>query len=220
MLIDMIGCSFGRLTVIGIGPRLFSGLDRKGLRRKKTSLLVRCECGNEKHVFAGSLRNGSTVSCGCYIRELRKTLPRLGARTTCHNHLHPLYSVWWSMHVRCYNPKNKRWSRYGGRGIEVCERWNVFENFVEDMPERPYGYSIDRIDNDGNYEPGNCRWADAKMQGNNSSTTRIIEYKGDRLSITQFAEKYHMKVATLWARLKKGMSIAEALETPLRGKCF
>lgn len=206
---------FGRLTVINLGDPLVS-TDRSGRSRIRNRVRCRCECGVIKDFFLRDIVQGITVSCGCYSREQSKIRNRYRARTVCHDHSHPLRSVWWSMHVRCYNLKNSRWHRYGGRGIAVCQRWNVFENFLADMPDRPPGTSIDRIDNDGNYEPSNCRWATAKEQANNSTTARIIEFRGESLSITQLAEKYGLKPATLWARLKYGWSIEDAITKPLR----
>lgn len=208
-----IGDRFGRLVVASYGTGRMTG--KKNPRLRKT-VVVKCDCGKSKEVVECALVSGQTTSCGCFRREQKQIANRKNAKTVCHDWSHPLASVWWSMHVRCSNPNNKRWHRYGGRGIVVCERWNTFSNFLEDMPERPAGMTLDRRDNDGNYEPGNCRWATKKTQGNNSSKTRLFKYRGEQLSITQFAEKYGMKAATLWARLKRGMTIKDALSLPLR----
>jgi hypothetical protein len=210
---DMIGKRFGRLVVIGDGDGKAIGIKKVRIR---PTWILQCDCGTIKELTQASVKVGSAKSCGCYQKEKQQVTARKNAKTTCYQQDHPLKSVWWSMHVRCYNKKNKRYHRYGGRGIKVCERWNSFENFVADMPPRPEGFSIDRIDNDKDYEPGNCRWADSKTQGNNTSQTRFYEYKGERLSITQLAEKYALKAATLWIRLKSGWNIEEAIERPLR----
>jgi hypothetical protein len=116
------------------------------------------------------LRNGHTRSCGCLGHEWTKS----GKANLKHGQakkgmISPEHKIWQGIIKRCTNPNNHKWHRYGGRGIIVCNRWKIFENFLADMGERPKGLSIDRINNDGNYEPGNCRWATAKIQANNQT---------------------------------------------------
>jgi hypothetical protein len=113
------------------------------------------------------------------------------------------YSVWASMLTRCHNPKSVRFYNYGGRGISVCERWATsFENFLDDMGFAPSpAYSIDRINNDGNYEPGNCRWATRKEQSNNTRFNRTLVIDGVSKTLTQWAESSGLGVSTIWARL-------------------
>jgi len=127
---------------------------------------VKCQCGIRKVVCSHRLRNGDTRSCGCLKRD---TMARVMKdwHTTHGGSYTKLYNVWSGMFKRCYNPNNKNFNNYGGRGISVCERWNDFANFREDMGECPKGMLIDRIDNDGNYEPSNCRWTDPKTSSNN-----------------------------------------------------
>ena len=113
------------------------------------------------------------------------------------------YSIWAIMKNRCFNKNSKRYKDYGGRGVSVCDRWLDFNNFYEDMGKRPDGMSIDRINNDGNYEPLNCRWATPEQQANNKRKTKHFLYNGDTLTIPQFARKYNMSKQTIMTRMKK-----------------
>ena len=199
------GTVFGRLTVIGKSTR------------KSGAWICRCQCGNEREVNRTHLMQGSYKSCGCLRKEQFTKMSRDRSSTTCDTSRdHPAYFSWVSMHTRCTNPNCKDWARYGGRGIAVCDRWKVFENFLMDMGARPRGTSIDRIDNDGSYEPGNCRWADAKTQRNNACNVHIVEYKGESMSLSMLAETVGIKRNTLGKRLKRGMSVDQAVKTPLR----
>ena len=121
-----------------------------------------CDCGTEKVIFAQSIKYGKSLSCGCLLR-IRKATAKHGLSST------KQYKAWAGIIQRCTNPKNHKWHRYGGRGITVCDRWRTYDNFLSDMGERPAGLSVDRIDNDGNYEPANCRWSTPKEQSNNTS---------------------------------------------------
>jgi hypothetical protein len=115
-----------------------------------------------------------------------------------------LYQIWLAMKGRCRNVRNKNYDRYGGRGISVCARWlEGFQNFLDDVGERPEGTSLDRINNDGNYEPSNCRWVNQKIQGENRCTTRFIEYGGLKLNISDWAKRLRIHSTTLHRRIKK-----------------
>jgi hypothetical protein len=150
---DLTSRRFGRLVALE-----FAGRSKKGNAYWK----CRCDCGNVVTVEKPNLK-WSTVSCGCYRTEVNGTH---------HMTESPTYQSWCSLITRCTNQNRKDWKNYGGRGIKVCDRWlHSFENFLADMGPRPDGMTIDRIDNDGNYEPGNCRWATKLEQ--NRNTTRI-----------------------------------------------
>lgn len=126
-----------------------------------------------------------------------------------------VYKSWTDMMMRCTNPKNKRWKDYGGRGIRVCERWRVARNFCLDMGERPEGMTLDRIDNDGNYEPANCRWASRVRQQNNKRSNRVISYEGTTLTCTEWARRLGIDVSTLSKRINRsGWTVERALTTP------
>jgi len=132
----------------------------------------------------------------------------------------PEYSIWMNLRARCNNPKNNRYDSYGARGIKVCDRWMAdFVNFLEDMGRRPSkAHSIDRIDNDGNYEPGNCRWATRKEQCRNRRSSRFLEFNGQVKTAAEWAEEVGIEQSTLNLRLKYGWSVERALTQPLRGK--
>jgi hypothetical protein len=128
---------------------------------------------------------------------------------------HPLYSIWLGMRARCKDKNLKYYCNYGGRGIKVCERWQVFANFVEDMGPRPEGYSLDRINNDGNYEPNNCRWADKKQQSRNTRRTNKVVIDGKQYLIIDLADRAGMKADTILNRIKKGLPFEEII-SPVR----
>jgi hypothetical protein len=146
----MTGRQFGRWRVVA-----FEG-------GKDPRWLCACTCGTTRSVLGAPLRRGGSTSCGCCAREATSARARHGHRRG--DAVSRVYRCWQSMIQRSTNPKNKDFHHYGGRGITVCERWHSFQNFLADMGEPPPGLTLDRRDNDGNYEPRNCRWATQSEQ--------------------------------------------------------
>ena len=133
--------------------------------------LYRCDCGTEKEIMDSSVKRGNTKSCGCLLRENGRKTAKLN--TTHGMRYTKEYECWKSMKQRCSNPNKDGYKNYGGRGIKVCDRWlNSFENFYADMGPKPVGHSIDRINNDGNYEPKNCKWSSNSDQAYNRRPKR------------------------------------------------
>ena len=126
--------------------------------------------------------------------------------------------IWRDMLRRCEDKRNQAYYRYHGRGIKVCARWHKFENFLEDMGKRPKGMTLDRIDNNGNYCKENCRWATYKEQANNARSNRILEFNGEKMNLSQWAEKIGIQSGTIHARLKVGWSVERALTEKLYKK--
>ena len=119
------------------------------------------------------------------------------------------------MRYRCFNPKKHNFKYYGGRGIKVCKRWLDFANFVADMGDKPQGTTLDRINQDGDYEPSNCRWATKLQQANNARSNHKLLVDGETLGLCEAARKYNIRVETIWRRLKFGWGNEEAVKTPV-----
>lgn len=202
---DLTGQVFGRLTVLS-----FAFKDKNGNSRWS----CRCECGNTKVIWASALRRNLTKSCGCLLseasRERRTTHGKSGGKDAT-------YNIWAGMIKRCSNPNAHGYSRYGGRGIKVCERWQEFAAFLEDMGTKPKGYSIERLDIDKGYEPDNCTWIPKGEQSRNKSTSRRITANGQTMLLVDWATQTGIHEATISSRIDKlGWTSQKAVTTPVK----
>lgn len=199
-----VGDRFGRLIITEFLPI-------KTWQNRRINCI--CDCWKAHECFLFVLRIGNTKSCGCLRSEL----------STPHGcckrwKVTKEYRAWQQMKVRCYKKTFRDYERYGGRGIKVCDRWvNSFENFFEDMGISKKWYSLDRIDNDGNYEPWNCRWADNYQQMKNRVNTIFLEYNWETLCLAEWSRKLWISRATLKDRIwKLWWSTEKALTTPVK----
>ena len=220
---NLVGKRFGMLEVIS----------RAGSDKNKRALwLCRCDCGNKKIVSTKLLSSGDTKSCGCF--GYSSSVERLKSYRTKHNKYHTrLYTIWRGIKQRCYCPKNVRYDRYGARGICVCDEWkNDFASFYnwsiengytdEKLLNGKYKWTIERINNNGNYEPENCKWATIEEQSNNKCNNRFIEYNGEVKTVAQWARFFEMNPYIIYHRLFKGWDVQKALTTPkiIKGKSY
>jgi hypothetical protein len=190
----MIGQRFHRLIVLS------RALATAGNRGKRWH--CKCDCGAETISRSDALKNGRAKSCGCHRAELGgKHVVEMN--TTHGMYGTPEYKTWRSMVDRCTNPNSHCWLDYGGRGITVCDEWRKFENFYADMGNRPEGMTLDRLDVNGNYSRGNCRWADRKTQARNKRNNHIIEHDGVAATMAEWAEKANMAQWKLKQRLTR-----------------
>ena len=208
--ISLIGQKFGRLTVI-------DRADNKGNRAMWKCV---CSCPNKNVcvVSTQNLKNGHTKSCGCYkletvlkLKTINKTHGMTGTR---------IFTIWQKMKARCYNPKDKRYTDYGDRGITVCDEWkNDFQAFYEWSIDNGYkdNLSIDRIDNNNGYTPKNCRWSTVKTQNNNKRSNHLLTYNNETHTISEWAKIKKIKYVTLERRLNRlKWSVSKALNTPVK----
>lgn len=215
---DLTGQKFGRWIVLRRGPNN---------TLKHPAWECQCDCGTTKYVIGSVLVSGRSKSCGCYRiergREHGATINLRHGEASQDGRGHkmtPTYAAWSQMKSRCNNPKHSNYKRYGGRGIRVCERWSEsYETFLEDVGERPSPkHTLDRKDNDGNYEPGNVRWATAMEQNRNTSSNRTIDINGVVKPLSEWLEHFGRARKTFYQRITRGMTEQEALETPLQKK--
>lgn len=197
--VSAIGHRFGLIEVIG-EPE--SGKGRR--------VECRCDCGTVKLIRIAALRQGTTTSCGC--RRVQQWTTHGMAR-------HASYAPWLAMVRRCTNPSHPSFADYGGRGIGVCERWMSIDNFIEDMGVRPPRMELDRIDNNGNYEPGNCRWTDRRTQLNNRRVNHRIEIDGVTKTLSEWATHFGVVSGPVASgRIHYGWEPIRAFKTPVRRK--
>lgn len=184
------GQRFGRLVVLELNAPLVTPSGNIRPRWK-----CQCDCGNTSSVQASKLNNGATSSCGC----------GRGGKGRSWKRDHPrLYHAWRAMIARCCDPKHQLYKNYGGRGITVCARWMDFENFIIDLGDPPEGKSLDRINNGGNYEPGNCRWASQIEQQRNRRNNKWVSIFGQRMLIGQAYKILGARQATARDRIERG----------------
>lgn len=187
-IIDLTGQRFGRLVVI-----------KQDTTSKRTKWICECDCGKIKSIQATHLRSGASTSCGCYQKEMARK------SNSKHNLTHTsLHNRWKTLKQRCLNPNSNNYKNYGGRGIKLCEEWKEFSNFYDWSIKNGYKQELelDRINNDGNYEPSNCRWIEKVKNGRNRRNTVKI----DGMPLKEFSEKYNMDyslVHTRYYQLKK-----------------
>ncbi|MFC5930883.1 hypothetical protein [Cryobacterium melibiosiphilum] len=169
--------------------------------------LCKCDCGSAVIVTGWRLQNGKVVSCGCFHRERQHETARThGMKNT------QVYTAWINMRQRCSNQNRPDWANYGGRGIRVCTAWqDSFEAFLADMGEPKTGESIDRIDANGNYELGNCRWATATQQSRNKRSNRMLTINGEARTLVEWCELRDVPYFTAHARLRRGATAEEAI---------
>ena len=198
---DISGKKYGRLTAVEFD------------HKEKTNAVwkCRCDCGRILLVDFYKLIYGNTKSCGCLRKEFPNNLIHGFAREWKR---HPLYSIWSSMRDRCNNPKNHAFHNYGGRGIKVCNRWDDFTKFKNDMGKRPRLHSLDRIDNNGNYEPSNCHWANRSQQMANCRINVNVKFRGEIKNLTEWSRITKIPRPCLRARLRRGWNIELALSKP------
>lgn len=219
--VDLTGRRFCRLTVLEEAEPYISP---KGVKSKRYKCL--CDCGNRAVVVAAKLTSGNTKSCGCYQRQRAKE------RLTIHGKSKErLYYVWRDMNRVCFDPNNKDYKYYGARGITVCEEWRGdngrinFYNWAYDngykeeiLPNGINKWTVERIDNDGNFEPNNCCFATMLAQGNNKRNNHLVAHCGETLTLSQAARKGNtlsgINVSTFKSRVKNGMTATQATETP------
>ncbi|MBQ5900599.1 MAG: hypothetical protein IIW86_01930 [Clostridia bacterium] len=188
---DLKGQKFGRLTVL---ERAANHISKSGSVRSQW--LCKCECGKEIIVAGTNLTSGHTLSCGCIRAE--KQFKKHGLRHT------KIYNVWNTIKQRCNNPNVNCYERYGGRGIKICDEWLDFMAFYNWAITNDYkeGLSIDRINNNGNYEPSNCQWVNAKSQANNRRSSRYITYNNETHTVAEWSRITGIKSSTLFERIK------------------
>jgi len=206
-VIDLSGKVFGHWTV-----ETFSHVSNKSRR-----WICVCSCGKMKFVIESNLVLGRTKSCGCF-RDKASSIRNRRHGDSCGGKVTPEYQTWQHMLTRCRRKTSPDYKNYGGRGITVCDRWMSFENFLSDMGRRPPGKTLERQNNELGYGPDNCVWATRAEQSRNKRSSRILEFRGDRKTITEWSRTLGVHQGTLSARLNRyGWSVERALSEPING---
>ncbi len=200
----VVGDTYGSLTVIAVGPVINRSCGRL--------FLCQCACGTVRYFRRGNLMTGNTLSCGC-SKAIHPNRLRHGHSPRTQQS--PEYSTWQQLKRRCLNPRSKSWPAYGGRGIRVHPLWQAsFEAFLRDVGLRPTPeHSIERIDNNGDYVPGNVKWATRLEQMNNTRRNHFETFNGERLTIAQWARRFGLRYAAVRNRLYKGWTIGDIVAT-------
>lgn len=195
--VDLTGQTFHYLTV----------KKYLGQKNNKSLWLCACQCGSETKVSRDKLITGDTKSCGCYAKELPHSQLAHGRSRSAE------YNIWRGAKTRCYNPRYAFFKQYGGRGITMSEKWkNDFSAFYADVGARPSAkHTLDRINNDRGYEPGNVRWVTQKQQCRNKSTSLMVTIGSDTKCVSEWCEIYGVKPATAYSRISQGISPDEAV---------
>lgn len=202
---DLVGKVFSRLIVVRRDGVIWG---------QQAAWECACECGNTARTSSHALTSGDKKSCGCLEKENNASLYRHGKYGT------RSHRIWTNMKTRCTNPNNRFYPDYGGRGITVCDKWNEFAGFFDDMGECPEGMTLDRLDNDLGYSKGNCRWATMKQQCSNRRSNINVEIDGVTKTLKEWAQFYDVKYANVYWRYTHGKPMSEwfkpAWETPRR----
>lgn len=200
MKLDLTGQRFGKLTVIERG-------ENKG---KYTTWICKCDCGNIKRIRTDALRSGVTVSCGKHQLDHLKNRQYKYPQDVRNRRIR---NVWHGMMRRCNDEKDRSFKNYGGRGIKVCEEWNDYVSFARWAMRNGYSrnLTLDRIDNDGNYEPSNCKWSTQHEQRCNKQNSRRETINGITKTVSEWAKEYGVHPNTVYRRLDRGISINNAL---------
>lgn len=207
--IDRTGERFGRLTIVR-----FAGVGKNWVGIWECI----CDCGNIVKVQYNNLYNGTTRSCGCLKREVTTKRSTKHGLSGGHGHYTRLYYIWLNMRRRCFSKKSLDYRYYGGRGITICAEWSDYANFYNWAMANGYrdDLTLERIDNNGNYEPSNCRWVTRKEQARNTRQNHLISFNGETKTLAEWAETYGLNRSALLARLQRGWPIELALTTPSR----
>ena len=201
---DLTGQRYGRLTVVGRGEDHVTPSGKHYIRWK-----CKCDCGNYTNVYPTALTTGATQSCGCLKAEATSKRAKTHGDTNTR-----LYGIWCAIKARCFNRNTAAYKDYGGRGITLCPEWeNDFTSFKSWAYDSGYNdnLSIDRIDNNGDYTPDNCRWVTGVAQANNRRSNHIITHNGESHNITEWASIIGLNPKTLFSRIYSGWSIETAL---------